>query len=66
MTTFTIQVFQRRIDGDVNFYRTFPEYEDGFGTPDDEFWLGKLFLTFAEGCSVCNLYCTISQKQSLK
>ncbi|XP_060595110.1 ficolin-3-like [Ruditapes philippinarum] len=37
-------VFQRRIDGDVNFYRTFPEYEDGFGTPDDEFWLGLKYI----------------------
>ena len=33
-------VFQRRIDGSVNFYRTWIEYEYGFGNPEGEFWMG--------------------------
>ncbi|KAJ8032904.1 Ficolin-2 [Holothuria leucospilota] len=34
-------VFQRRIDGDVDFYRDWNEYKQGFGSRDDEFWLGN-------------------------
>ncbi|XP_063410134.1 ryncolin-4-like [Mytilus trossulus] len=34
-------VFQRRQDGKVDFYRDWKDYEDGFGNPKKEFWLGN-------------------------
>uniref|UniRef100_A0A4W3HRP4 Tenascin C n=1 Tax=Callorhinchus milii TaxID=7868 RepID=A0A4W3HRP4_CALMI len=33
-------VFQRRQNGNVNFYRNWRNYSAGFGDPSDEFWLG--------------------------
>merc|ERR550534_2879659 len=39
-------VFQRRVNGQTNFYRGWSSYKDGFGNPQREFWLGndKLYL----------------------
>ena len=37
-------VFQRRMDGSVNFYRTWETYRHGFGNLEKEFWLGNEHL----------------------
>ena len=33
-------VFQKRFDGLVNFFRSWQNYENGFGSSDGEYWLG--------------------------
>uniref|UniRef100_A0A3P8Q852 Fibrinogen C-terminal domain-containing protein n=1 Tax=Astatotilapia calliptera TaxID=8154 RepID=A0A3P8Q852_ASTCA len=35
-----VQVFQRRMDGTVNFYRPWDQYKMGFGDAAGEYWLG--------------------------
>jgi ficolin len=44
-------VFQRRKDGSVAFERTWIEYQNGFGNPGGEFWLGNeaLYLLTSNG-----------------
>ncbi|XP_060593467.1 angiopoietin-related protein 7-like [Ruditapes philippinarum] len=44
-------VFQRRLNGEVDFYRNWTEYKSGFGDLNGEFWLGNdhLSLLTADG-----------------
>ncbi|XP_062254647.1 tenascin-like [Platichthys flesus] len=37
-------VFQRRMSGKTDFYRTWSEYSGGFGNLSEEFWLGNELL----------------------
>ena len=35
------QVIQRRYNGEINFYRNWNDYKYGFGSVDNEIWLGN-------------------------
>ncbi|KAK3608328.1 hypothetical protein CHS0354_030781 [Potamilus streckersoni] len=37
-------VIQKRDNGHVDFYRTYSEYEAGFGNKSDEHWLGNRYI----------------------
>ena len=49
-----VQVFQRRLDGSVDFLRNWKDDQRGFGWLQWEFWMGKQFaVCFAVACRLC-------------
>ena len=41
-----LQVIQRRVNGKVDFFRTWKDYRDGFGDLSEEFWMGMCHLLY--------------------
>ncbi|XP_033638492.1 ficolin-3-like [Asterias rubens] len=57
-------VFQRRQDGSVDFYRTWVEYQSGFGDLRNEFWLGNDILRDLTGSGQWELRVDMEDWQS--
>ena len=57
-------VFQRRQDGSVDFYRTWAEYQFGFGNLQNEFWLGNDILRDLTGSGQWELRVDMEDWQS--
>ncbi|CAC5412320.1 Fibrinogen-like protein A,Ryncolin-4,Angiopoietin-related protein 7,Angiopoietin-related protein 1,Ficolin-3,Ficolin-1-B,Techylectin-5A,Ficolin-2,Ryncolin-1,Tenascin-R,Fibrinogen-like protein 1,Angiopoietin-1,Tenascin-X,Fibrinogen C domain-containing protein 1-A,Tenascin-N,Ryncolin-3,Tenascin,Fibroleukin,Fibrinogen C domain-containing protein 1,Fibrinogen gamma chain,Techylectin-like protein,Ryncolin-2,Angiopoietin-related protein 6,Techylectin-5B,Angiopoietin-related protein 2,Angiopoietin-2,Microfibril-a len=49
-------VFQRRMDGTIDFYRGWSDYEVGIGNLKSEFWLGNKFIHLLTSTGKYKLY----------
>ncbi|XP_052080666.1 microfibril-associated glycoprotein 4-like [Mytilus californianus] len=49
-------VFQRRINGTIDFYKGWSDYEIGFGNLKSEFWLGNKFMNLLTSTAKYKLY----------
>ncbi|XP_071139119.1 ficolin-1-like [Mytilus edulis] len=49
-------VFQSRMDGTVDFNKTWKDYEIGFGDLKSEFWLGNKFINLLTSSETYNMY----------
>lgn len=47
ISPFSSQVFQRRQNGQTDFFRKWADYRVGFGNLEDEFWLGNIHFVFS-------------------
>lgn len=47
LLSFSSQVFQRRQNGQTDFFRKWADYRAGFGNLEDEFWLGNIRFVFS-------------------
>ena len=58
-------VIQRRVNGSVDFYRTWKDYKMGFGSPYGEYWLGNELIhsISTDGHHELSIYMATSTKQ---
>ena len=59
-------VFQRRVDGSLDFYRNWIDYKNGFGNLSSEFWLGldKIHRLSASGQNVLRVDLTTFENET--
>ena len=59
-------VFQRRVDGSVDFFKNWTDYKNGFGDLSSEFWLGldKIHRLSAMGQNVLRVDLETFQKET--
>ncbi|XP_071820706.1 fibrinogen-like protein A isoform X2 [Apostichopus japonicus] len=50
-----LSVFQRRVNGSVDFYRNWTSYKEGFGELSHEFWLGNDKIYYLTNQGNCQL-----------
>ncbi|VDI11261.1 Hypothetical predicted protein [Mytilus galloprovincialis] len=53
---FLWRVFQRRMDGTINFFQGWYEFEMGFGNLETEFWLGNKYIHLLTSIGKKKLY----------
>ncbi|XP_006112397.1 ficolin-2-like [Pelodiscus sinensis] len=59
-------VFQRRVDGSVEFFRDWSSYKRGFGSQLSEFWLGNDNIHLLTSLETCELRVDLSDVENKK